>query len=48
MANHSSDRGAWWAIVHRVTKSWTGLSIYALIDPLQRSFLENPRDGGAW
>ena len=19
------DRGAWWAIVHRVTKSWTGL-----------------------
>ena len=33
MATHSSllawgpvDRGAWWAIVHRVTKSWTRLS----------------------
>ena len=34
MATHSSmlawripiDRGAWWAIVHRLTKSWTRLS----------------------
>ena len=32
MATHSSlllenpmDRGAWWATVHRVAKSWTGL-----------------------
>ena len=33
MATHSSilacripmDRGAWWAIVHRVTKNWTRL-----------------------
>ena len=23
------DRGAWWAIVQRVTKSWTRLSDYA-------------------
>ena len=23
---NSKDRGAWWAIVHRVTKSWTRLS----------------------
>ena len=22
---NSMDRGAWWAIVHRVTKSWTQL-----------------------
>ena len=34
MATHSSilawripmDRGAWWAAIHGVTKSWTGLS----------------------
>ena len=25
LENHM-DRGAWWAIVHQVTKSWTGLS----------------------
>ena len=25
---NSMDRGAWWATVHRVTKSWTGLSNY--------------------
>ena len=37
MATHSSilawripmDRGAWWATVHGVTKSWTRLSMYA-------------------
>ena len=23
---NSMDRGAWWAIIHRVTKSWTGLN----------------------
>ena len=23
---NSMDRGAWWAMVHRVTKSWTQLS----------------------
>ena len=23
---NSTDRGAWWAIVHGVAKSWTGLS----------------------
>ena len=35
MATHSSilawripmDRGAWWSVVHRVTKNWTKLSI---------------------
>ena len=40
MATHSSilawripmDRGAWWAIVHGVTKSWTCLSMHAHID----------------
>ena len=25
---NSMDRGAWWATVHGVTKSWTGLSNY--------------------
>ena len=25
------DRGAWWAIVHGVTKSWTGLSDFTLL-----------------
>ena len=36
MATHSStflenpmDRGVWWATVHRVTKNWTWLSIWA-------------------
>ena len=24
------DRGAWWATVHRVTKSWTRLSMHAI------------------
>ena len=24
--DNPEDRGAWWATVHRVTKSWTGLS----------------------
>ena len=50
------DRGAWWAAVHSVTQSWTGLkrlSMHACIregngNPLQYSCLENPRDRGAW
>ena len=27
---NSVDRGAWWATLHRVTKSWTGLSDWHL------------------
>ena len=49
------DRGAWWAAVHGVAKSWTRLSDFLLScieegngNPLQCSCLENPRDGGAW
>ena len=50
------DRGAWWAAVHRVTQSGTGvkqLNMHACIgegngNPLQCSCLENLRDGGAW
>ena len=53
------DRGAWWAAVHGVTKSWTlteRLHFHFLLscigegngNPLQCSCLENPRDGGAW
>ena len=50
------DRGAWWAAVHRVAQSRTGmkwLSMHACIgeengSPLQCSCLENPRDRGAW
>ena len=60
MATHSClensvDRGAWWAVVHGVTQSWTQLkqlSMHACIgegngNPLQYSCLENPRDRGA-
>ena len=59
MATHASilvcknppDREAWWATVHGVTKSWTGLS--DLVGegngtPLQYSCLENTTDRGAW
>ena len=50
------DRGAWWAAVHRVEHSRTGLkwlSIHTCIgkgngNPLQYSCLESPRDRGAW
>ena len=69
------DRGTWRAIVHRVTESWTRLSMQARTtvltyyvtktyklkykflnetngegngNPLQYSFLENPRDREAW
>ena len=31
------DRGAWWATVHRVTKSWTWLTIHTYLT----SFIEN-------
>ena len=50
------NRGDWWAAVHWVTQSQTGLkqlSMHAHIgegngNPLQNSCLENPRDRGAW
>ena len=53
------DGGAWWAAVHGVAKSRTGLSDFTFTfhfacigerngNPLQCSCLENPRDGGAW
>ena len=51
------DRGAWWVIVHGVTKSQTERlhSHFSLSctgegtgNPLQHSCLENPTDGGAW
>ena len=51
IATHSSilawrnptDRGAWWAKVHRVAKSWTWLSYSAQQSPLTRdSFLSLP------
>ena len=49
------DRGAWWAAVHKVSKSWTWLFHFSLScigegngNPLQCSCLENLRDSGAW
>ena len=53
------DRGAWWAVVHGVTKSRTlterlhfHFSLSCIGEgngnPLQCSCMENPRDGGAW
>ena len=44
------DRGAWWAAVHGVTKSWTQLAAFGEGNgtPLQYSCLENPMDRGAW
>ena len=50
------DGGAWWAAVHRIAQSQTRLkrlSMHACTEegngnPLQYSFLENPRGGGAW
>ena len=53
------DRGAWWAAVHGVTKSWTltdwlhfHFSLSCIGEgngnPFQCFCLENPRDGGAW
>ena len=42
------DREAWHAPVHGVTKSWTWLSYWAELNPLQYSCLENSMDSGAW
>ena len=53
------DRGAWWAVVHGVTRSRTRLSDFTFTfslsyigegngNPLQCSCLENPRDREAW
>ena len=52
------DRGAWWAAVHGVTKSWTRLSNFTFafhFHALEKemathlcSCLENARDEGAW
>ena len=50
------DRGAWWAAVRGVAKSWTRLHFHFSLscigegngNPLQCSCLESPRDGGAW
>ena len=50
------DKGAWWAAIHVVAQSRTGLkqlSMHASIgegngNPLQYSCLENPVDRGAW
>ena len=52
------DIGAWWAVVHRITKSDATERLHFHFslscigegngNPLQCSYLENPRDGGAW
>ena len=53
------DRGAWWAAVHGVAKSWTRLSDFTFtfqFHALEKAMathssvlcLENPSDGGAW
>ena len=52
------DGRAWWAADHGVAEGWTRLSDFTFTslltcigegngNPLQRSCLENPRDGGA-
>ena len=35
--DNSMDRGAWWSTVHRVTKSWTSLSMHVSIIKLQNN-----------
>ena len=56
---NAMDGGAWWAAVHRVTKSRTQLSDFTFSlsivpfgegngNPLQCSCLKNPMDRGAW
>ena len=53
------DREAWCAVIHGVAKSRTQLSDFTFTfhfscigegngNPLQCSYVENPRDGGAW
>ena len=50
------DRGAWWAAVLGVAKSWTRLRDFPFTfhfhalekEMATRSSVENPRDGGAW
>ena len=53
------DGGSWWAAVHGVAKSRTGLSDFTFtlhFHALEKEMathsnvlcLENPRDGGAW
>ena len=50
------DRGAWWAAVHRVAQSRTGLKRLSMLacigegngNPLQFSCLGHPRDRRAW
>ena len=52
------DRGAWWAVVHGVTTSWTWLHFHSHVslscigggngNSLQCSCLENSRVGGSW
>ena len=52
------DGGAWWAVVHGVTKSRTWQRLHFCFslscigegngNPLQCSCLENPTDGGTW
>ena len=53
------DRGAWWAAVHGVARSWTRLTDFTFTfhfsciwegngNPLQCSCLESPRGGGTW
>ena len=47
------DRGAWWPIVHGVAERWIKLSDFTfhVLEKemaIQCSYLENPRDGGAW
>ena len=52
---NSMDGGAWWAAVHGVARSRTGLHFHFSLscieegngNPLQCSCLQNPRDGGA-
>ena len=39
------DEGAWWATVHRVTKSWTRLSNFTLLLVLHTDF-SGDRSGG--
>ena len=48
---NSIYRGAWWAAVHGVAKSWIWLSTCTGEGngtPLQYCCPENPKDGGAW